>query len=32
VGDWRIIYAIYDEQLLVVVVEVQPGGSVYRNL
>jgi mRNA interferase RelE/StbE len=32
VGDWRIIYAIHDDQLLVVVVKVEPRGSAYRNL
>lgn len=32
VGDWRIIYAIEDEQLIVVVVQLGPRGSVYPNL
>lgn len=32
VGDWRIIYAIHDDQLIVVVVEVEPRGDAYRNL
>jgi len=31
-GDWRIVYAIQDEQLLIVVVEVEPRGSAYRHL
>lgn len=32
IGDWRIIYAIHDDQLIVVVVEVEPRGGAYRNL
>lgn len=32
VGDWRIVYAIEDEQLIVLIVDVGPRGSVYRNL
>jgi mRNA interferase RelE/StbE len=32
VGDWRIIYTIEDERLLVLVVEIGPRGSVYRVL
>lgn len=32
VGDWRIIFTIRDEQLLVIVVEVDSRGSVYRDL
>ena len=31
VGDWRIIYAIEDDKLIVLVLEVAPRGSVYRN-
>ena len=32
VGGWRIVYAIEDQQLLVLVVEVAPRGGVYRDL
>jgi mRNA interferase RelE/StbE len=32
IGDWRIVYAIYDDQLIIVVVEVEPRGNAYRNL
>ncbi|MFO7538469.1 MAG: type II toxin-antitoxin system RelE/ParE family toxin [Chloroflexota bacterium] len=32
VGDWRIIYAIEDDRLLVLIVTVGPRGSVYRDL
>lgn len=32
VGDWRIIYTIQDEVLLVVVIEIAPRGDAYRNL
>ena len=32
VGDWRIIYTIQDDMLLIVVVEVAPRGDAYRNL
>lgn len=31
VGDWRIIFTIRDEQLVVVVIEVDVRGSVYRQ-
>lgn len=31
-GDWRIIYAIEDDRLIVLVLEVSPRGSAYRNL
>ena len=30
VGDWRIIYEIYDGELIVLVVKIAPRGSVYR--
>ncbi|TXH47636.1 MAG: type II toxin-antitoxin system RelE/ParE family toxin [Desulfurellales bacterium] len=30
VGDWRILYAIEDDQLIIVVVEIGPRGDVYR--
>ena len=32
VGDWRITYAIQDEELVVLIVEVSPRGGAYRNL
>jgi len=32
VGDWRIIYEIRDDILLIVVVEVGPRGDVYRRV
>lgn len=31
VGDWRIVFAIYDDRLVVVVVEVVPRGGAYRR-
>jgi mRNA interferase RelE/StbE len=32
VGDWRIVYAIKDQQLLILIVEVSPRGDAYRTL
>lgn len=32
VGDWRIVYTIRDEQLLILVVRIAPRGTVYRGL
>ena len=32
VGDWRIIYAIEDDKLIVLIVEIAPRGGAYRNL
>jgi len=32
VGNWRVIYAIEDDQLIVLVVTVAPRGSAYRNV
>ena len=32
VGDWRIIYQIQDDVLIVVVVEIGPRGDVYRSV
>jgi mRNA interferase RelE/StbE len=32
VGDWRVTYAIEDDKLIVLVVEVAPRGGAYRNL
>ncbi len=31
VGDWRIIYAIEDNELIVLVLEVAPRSGIYRN-
>ncbi len=31
VGDWRIVYTIQDDLLIVVVIEVSPRSSAYRN-
>ena len=30
VGDWRIIYEIHDDKLVVLVMKIAPRGSVYR--
>ncbi len=32
VGDWRISYAVEDERLIVLVIEIAPRGGAYRNL
>lgn len=32
VGDWRIIYAIEDDQLVVLVIDLGPRGEIYRRL
>jgi mRNA interferase RelE/StbE len=32
VGEWRIIYAIEDERLIVLVVELAPWGQAYKDL
>jgi len=32
VGDWRIIYALENDQLIIVVVEIGARGQVYRDL
>jgi mRNA interferase RelE/StbE len=32
VGDWRIVYTIEEEKLIVLVVTVAPRGSVYKDL
>lgn len=32
VGDWRIIYAIEDDGLIVLVLEISTRGGAYRNL
>ena len=30
IGDWRIIYDIQDEELMILVLKVRPRGEVYR--
>ena len=32
VGQWRIVYAIEEEELIILVIEVSPRGGAYRNL
>ena len=32
VGDWRISYAIEEQQLVILVLEIAPRGEAYRNL
>lgn len=32
VGDWRIVYAIEDDVLLVLVITIKPRGEVYKDL
>lgn len=32
VGDWRIVYAIEDELMIILIVEVSPRGDAYRGL
>ena len=32
VGDWRISYAIEEQQLVILVLEIAPRGDAYRNL
>ena len=32
VGDWRISYAIEEDQLIILVLEIAPHGDAYRNL
>jgi mRNA interferase RelE/StbE len=32
VGDWRIIYAIFDRELIVLIVDISPRGSGFRDL
>ena len=32
VGDWRIVYAIEDDALLVLLLDISPRGGAYRNL
>ena len=32
VGNWRISYAVEDDKLIVLVIEIAPRGRAYRNL
>lgn len=32
VGDWRISYAIEDDRLIVLIIEIAPRGGAYRNM
>ena len=32
VGDWRVIYAIEEDRLIVLVLEISPRGGAYREL
>lgn len=32
VGDWRISYAVEDDRLIILVIEVPPRGGAYRSL
>lgn len=32
VGDWRIIYKIQDDQLIILVIDIGPRGSVYQEI
>lgn len=32
VGDWRLIYAVEDDLLVVLVIEIAPRGEAYRDL
>ncbi len=32
IGDWRLIYTVEDDRLVVLVVEIAPRGGVYRDL
>ncbi len=31
-GDWRIVYLVQDEQLLILIIEVATRGNAYKNL
>jgi mRNA interferase RelE/StbE len=31
-GDWRIVYGVQDDRLVVPVIEIAPRGNTYRNL
>jgi mRNA interferase RelE/StbE len=30
VGDWRVLYEIYDNKLVIVIIDIKPRGSVYQ--
>ena len=32
IGNWRIIYAIEEDQLVILVVEIAPRGEAYQNI
>jgi len=32
IGDWRVTYAIEDDEMIVLIVEVSPRGGAYHNL
>jgi mRNA interferase RelE/StbE len=32
VGDWRIVYAVYDERLVVLIIEVAARGNAYKDV
>lgn len=32
VGSWRIVYSVFDDEVLVVVIEITPRGDAYRGL
>ncbi len=32
IGDWRISYAVEDEELIVLIIEIKPRGDAYRAL
>jgi len=32
VGDWRIIYAIQNEELIILVIKIAPRGEVYQDI
>ena len=32
VGDWRVLYSIEDDKLIVLVIRIAPRSEVYRNL
>ncbi|MBI1928672.1 type II toxin-antitoxin system RelE/ParE family toxin [Candidatus Poribacteria bacterium] len=32
VGEWRIIYALEDDKLVILIMEIAPRGRAYRNL
>jgi mRNA interferase RelE/StbE len=32
VGDWRVIYAIEEDRLIILVLEISPRGGAYREL